>query len=32
MAFTGNFMCTTFKKELMFGAHDFDSSTGDTLK
>ena len=31
MAFTGNFMCTTFKKELMFGAHDFDSSTGDTL-
>ena len=32
MAFTGNFMCTTFKKELMFGAHDFDSSTRDTLK
>lgn len=32
MAFTGNFMCTTFKKELMFGVHDFDSSTGDTFK
>jgi hypothetical protein len=32
MAFSGNFMCTSFKKELMFGAHDFDSSTGDTFK
>jgi hypothetical protein len=32
MAFSGNYMCTSFKKELMFGAHDFDSSTGDTFK
>jgi hypothetical protein len=32
MAFTGNFMCTSFKKELLFGVHDFDASTGDTFK
>lgn len=33
MAFDGsNYMTTSFKKELMFGAHDFDSSTGDTFK
>ena len=32
MAFTGNFMCTSFKKELMYGAHDFDASSGDTFK
>ena len=25
-------MATTFKKELLFGAHDFDTSTGDTIK
>jgi len=25
-------MSTTFKKELLFGAHDFDTSTGDTIK
>jgi hypothetical protein len=25
-------MCTSFKKELLFGAHDFDTSTGDTIK
>jgi hypothetical protein len=31
MAFTGNFMCTSFKQELLFGVHDFDSSTGDTF-
>jgi len=31
MAFTGNFMCTSFKKELMFGAHDF-AAAGDTFK
>ena len=31
MAFTGNFMCTSFKKELLFGVHDFDSATGDTM-
>ena len=23
MAFTGNFMCTSFTKELLFGVHDF---------
>jgi len=23
MAFSGNYMCTSFKKELLFGAHDF---------
>jgi hypothetical protein len=33
MAFDGNnYMMTSFKKELMFGAHDFDTSTGDTFK
>jgi len=32
MAFTGNFMCTSFKKELMTGTHNFTTSTGDTFK
>jgi len=32
MAFSGNFMCTSFKKELMLGVHDFDLSSGDTFK
>ena len=32
MAFTGNFMCTSFKKELMEAKHDFTNSTGDTFK
>lgn len=32
MAFTGNFMCTSFKKELLYGVHDFDLSSGDTFK
>jgi hypothetical protein len=32
MAFTGNFMCTSFKTELLYGAHDFDAATGDTFK
>ena len=31
MAFTGNFMCDSFKKELLYGVHDFDSTTGDTF-
>ena len=31
MAFSGNFMCTSFKKELMFGAHDF-ANGADTFK
>lgn len=32
MAFSGNFMCTSFKKELLFGVHDFDLANGDTFK
>lgn len=32
MAFTGNFMCTSFKKELMTATHDFTASTGNTFK
>mgnify|MGYP006123611531 CR=1 FL=1 len=32
MAFNGNFMCTSFKKELLLGAHDFDASSGDTFQ
>ena len=29
MAFTGNFMCTSFKQQLLEGVHDFRSSGGD---
>jgi len=32
MAFSGNFMCTTFKKELLEGGHNFLLSGGDTFK
>jgi hypothetical protein len=32
MAFTGNFMATSFKQELLEGAHDFRVSGGDTFK
>jgi len=32
MAFTGNFLCTSFKKELLEGVHDFRASGGDTFK
>lgn len=32
MAFTGNFLCTSFKVELLQGVHDFTASTGDTFK
>ena len=32
MAFTGNFMATSFKVELLKGVHDFTNSTGDTFK
>lgn len=32
MAFTGNFMCTSFKQELMTGTHNFTTSSGDTFK
>lgn len=27
MAFTGNYMCTSFKKELLEGVHDFSSTS-----
>lgn len=32
MAFTGNFMCTSFKVELMQAVHNFTTTTGDTFK
>jgi hypothetical protein len=33
MAFTGNYMCTSFKDELLEGVHDFRvSPSGDTFK
>ncbi len=32
MAFTGNFMCTSFKQEILQGVHNFTTSTGDTFK
>ena len=32
MAFSGNAMSTSFKKELLFGVHDFDLANGDTFK
>ena len=32
MAFSGNFMCTSFKKEILTGTHNFTNSTGDTFK
>ena len=32
MAFTGNFMCTSFKKELLDAVHDFQLSGGSTFK
>ncbi len=32
MAFTGNFLCTSFKVELLEGVHDFTTGTGDTFK
>lgn len=32
MAFTGNYMCTSFKVELMQGVHNFTTSTGNTFK
>ena len=31
MAFTGNFMCTSFKVELMTATHDFTNSSGNTF-
>jgi hypothetical protein len=32
MAFSGNFMCTSFKTELLQAVHNFTSGTGDTFK
>jgi hypothetical protein len=32
MAFTGNFMTTSFKQQLLEGVHDFRLSGGDTFK
>lgn len=32
MAFSGNFMCTSFKEELLTATHDFTNGTGDTFK
>ena len=32
MAFTGNYMCTSFKQELLRAQHDFTASTGHTFK
>jgi len=31
MAFTGNFLCTSFKQQILEGVHDFRSSGGDTF-
>ena len=31
MAFTGNFMCTSFKKELLEAVHNFKLSGGSTF-
>ena len=31
MAFTGSYMSTTFKKELLEAVHDFTASSGDTF-
>jgi len=32
MSFTGNYLCTSFKVELMRAVHNFTASTGDTFK
>jgi hypothetical protein len=32
MAFTGNFMCTSFKQEILQGVHNFTNGTGNTFK
>lgn len=32
MAFTGNFMCTSFKQQILEAVHDFRASGGDTFK
>lgn len=32
MAFSGNYMCTSFKQEILQGVHDFTASTGNSFK
>lgn len=32
MAFSGNYLCTSFKKELLEAVHNFKTSGGDTFK
>jgi hypothetical protein len=32
MAFSGNFMCTSFKQELLVGGHNFTNGSGHTFK
>lgn len=32
MAFSGNFLCTSFKQEILEAVHDFRASGGDTFK
>lgn len=32
MAFTGNFMCTSFKQEILQGVHNFTNGSGNTFK
>jgi len=32
MAFSGNYMCTSFKVELLKAVHNFTASTGNTFK
>lgn len=32
MAFTGNFMCTSFKQQLLQAQHNFTNGSGDTFK
>jgi len=32
MAFNGNFMCTSFKKELLSATHNFTTSGGDAFQ
>lgn len=31
MAFTGNFMCTSFKQQILEGVHDFRATGGDVF-
>lgn len=31
MSFTGDFLCSTFKQEILLAEHDFTTTTGDTM-